>query len=46
MKNRVYLTKEEYEKRKLQLDNKNLEPKRDFIECICPNCFHEFNLQI
>jgi hypothetical protein len=38
------LTKEEYEKRKQQLDNKNLETDRDFIQCICPNCFHEFNV--
>jgi hypothetical protein len=39
------LTKEEYEKRKQQLDNKNLESNKDFIECICPSCFHEFNVE-
>jgi len=39
------LTSEEYEKRKQQLDAKNLEVNKNFIECLCPNCYHEFNVE-
>jgi len=39
------LTKEEFEKRQNELNNKNLNGDRDYIECICPNCFHEFQIE-
>ena len=38
------MTDEEYEKKKLEIDNRNYEKTREFIECICPKCFHEFNI--
>lgn len=39
------LTKEEYEQRKQELQNKNLSSERSLVDCICPNCYHEFNIE-
>lgn len=39
------LTEEEYEKRKEQLDLKNFEVNKNYIDCLCPNCFHEFKVE-
>tara|TARA_R110000772_G_C13283948_1_gene437411 strand:+ start:34 stop:573 length:540 start_codon:yes stop_codon:yes gene_type:complete len=39
------LTEEEYKKRKEQLDLKNFEVNKDFIDCLCPSCFHEFKVE-
>ena len=39
------LSAEEYEKRKELLNSKEYHSDKDFIPCICPNCFHEFNIE-
>ena len=39
------LSAEEYEKRKELLNSKEYHANKDFISCICPNCFHEFNIE-
>ena len=39
------LSTEEYEKRKELLNSKEYHTEKDFISCICPNCFHEFNVE-
>jgi len=39
------MTSEEYEKKKQEIDNRTHETSRDFIECLCPKCFHEFNVE-
>lgn len=39
------LTEEQYEKKKDELENKNLQSGKDFISCLCPNCYHEFNVE-
>ncbi len=39
------LSAEEYEKRKELLNSKEYHTDKNFIPCICPNCFHEFNVE-
>jgi len=39
------LSAEEYEKRKELLNSKEYHTDKDFISCICPNCYHEFNVE-
>lgn len=39
------LSSEEFEKRKELLNSKEYQADKNFITCICPNCFNEFNIE-
>jgi len=39
------LTEEQYEKKKQELETKNLDSNKSFISCLCPKCFHEFEVE-
>tara|TARA_R100000322_G_scaffold170217_2_gene144670 strand:- start:127 stop:657 length:531 start_codon:yes stop_codon:yes gene_type:complete len=39
------LTKEEFEKKQKEFNEKNYNLESKYIQCICPNCFHEFEIE-